>query len=537
MTASSPSAASKNAAVPASGSTLRALLDARRADGGRTFSLDEAIAVVVPLCLDLKERHARGEKVHVHPSCVAPGADGLARLVPELATAPSHPRDRACVAPEHQGKLDPGDARSSVFSVGAMLYEMLTGSAIGPAMRRPKEIDPSLPDALEAILGKALVGDPAHRPDDLGALASALHHVAPMKSIPPPDADESRLDHTESFDVDVRLSMLPPTEIVPSIPVSMSLGPPPDAKLDIIVPKAPAAPSDVDPFAPVAAPVSAPRSVNDPTAQLAALKARLEADPRPRYVVTKDRMDHGPFTAVELLQQISSNAFVLDDGLRDEISGQSRPIKEWEEFAPFASQADLRRQIVAEKKEVERVAEAEKKAGLAKSTLGIAIVVALVAAGGVFVAVRVGARKDEVSIADDPSATVVDPAGSVRGKKVVKQGGGVGVGGFTGGMSYEEAISKNVQEVNLGGGGGAPDLTDAQLVGPINARVPEILASCGVPSSTKLTIKVAIKQGRAVGVTVITNPPNPSAAGCVDRGVRGITWPAHPKMDSMISSW
>jgi hypothetical protein len=104
-------------------------------------------------------------------------------------------------------------------------------------------------------------------------------------------------------------------------------------------------------------------------------------------------------------------------------------------------------------------------------------------------------------------------------------------------MSYEEAISKNVQEVAIGGGSGAPDLTDDQLKGPINARVPGILASCGVPESTKLTIKVAIKQGRAVGVTVITNPPNPGAAGCVDRGVRGIGWPANAKMDSMISSW
>ena len=29
------------------------------------------------------------------------------------------------------------------------------------------------------ILGKALVADPKHRPHDLGALAQALHHVAP----------------------------------------------------------------------------------------------------------------------------------------------------------------------------------------------------------------------------------------------------------------------------------------------------------------------------------------------------------------------
>src|SRR5262245_24830294 len=115
--------------------TLRALLDARRAEG-RTMSLDEAIAVIVPLCLDLKERHDRGEKVYVHPSAVAPYASGLAKLNPKLAIVPTNAFDRYCMAPELQATLEPGDARASVFSIGAILYEMVTGSHIGPAMRR-----------------------------------------------------------------------------------------------------------------------------------------------------------------------------------------------------------------------------------------------------------------------------------------------------------------------------------------------------------------------------------------------------------------
>ena len=63
---------------------------------------------------------------------------------------------------------------------------------------------------MEVILGKALVTDRAHRPDDLGALAQALHNMAPSTSIPPPPADESQLDHGSDFEVDVSLSMLPP---------------------------------------------------------------------------------------------------------------------------------------------------------------------------------------------------------------------------------------------------------------------------------------------------------------------------------------
>src|SRR4029079_3122587 len=115
-------------------------------------------------------------------------------------------------------------------------------------------------------------------------------------------------------------------------------------------------------------------------------------------VVNKDRMDHGPFSAVELLQQIASNAFNGKHGLRDEISGQSREIAEWEEFAPFAEQAALKREIVQEKKEVARAVEDEKKAGVAKSAFGIAIVLVLLGVGGLFIYKKVGHRNDTVGI-------------------------------------------------------------------------------------------------------------------------------------------
>src|ERR1700722_8146380 len=142
--------------------TLRTLLEARRAEG-RRFSLSEAIATIVPLSLDLQERHGRGERLYVHPACVAPGPDGLAKLAMKLAILPHAARDRACLAPELQSTLAPGDAKSSVFSLGAILYEMITGISVGPGMPRPREIDPSIEPAVESLLEKALIADPAHR--------------------------------------------------------------------------------------------------------------------------------------------------------------------------------------------------------------------------------------------------------------------------------------------------------------------------------------------------------------------------------------
>lgn len=504
MTVSTSPARGAHPAPAGQSATLRALMEARRQQHQR-FSLDETMAMLVPLILEVKQRHDQGLKLLVHPSCIVLGPDGMVHFDAVKAVAPSNPRDRVCLAPEVQQRGEPGDARASVFSIGAICYELLTGQSIGPAMRRPREIAPELPEQLDLLLAKALVGDPPHRPDDLGALASAMHHLAPKKSIPPPDADESHLDRTGDYDVDVKLSMMPPP------------------------PAAPIAAADVDPFGRVSQP-EASRPSNDLTARLSGLKARLEADPRPRYVVTKDRMDHGPFTAVELLQQIGNNSFKGDETIRDEISGQNKPLLEWEEFAPFADQARVHREIVQEKKEVAEVAEQEKRAGLAKSTIGIAIIVALIAVGGVFFLIKKGFRNDNVDIEDD-NTFALDPAGSIKGKAIKKKatGGGGGGGGVPGGMSYEEAMNKfGGQEMNIGGPAAGPDLTDAQLQGPINARMPGILGSCGAGA---ITVKIAIKNGAAIGVTTI--PAN----ACVNNGVRSIQWPANPKTDSLTTVW
>jgi hypothetical protein len=517
-----PSPASTGVQASAT-TTLRILIDARAAEG-RRLSLDDAIAVIVPVCVDLKERHARGEAHWVHASAVSMGPDGMMRLNPALAVAPTDPRDRASLAPEVVRSNAPGNARASVFAVGAMLYEAVCGTPVGPGMRRPRDVEPSLPEALEHLLAKALVADPAHRPDDLGALASALHHVAPMKSIPPPAADVALLDRGEDFEVDVKLSLMPP-ERAPGAPAPMPLS--------IIMPPTPAALASNGAAAPQV-PVT-----RDPTRQLASLKARLESDPRPRYVVNKQRMDHGPFNAVELLQQIASNKFTGEDILRDELTGGSKAIDEWDEFAPFAQHARMHRDIAHEKKEVAKVEQAEKKAGAAKIIIGIVVAAAILAVGVLFVIKQVGSRRDGGDLSDDPSAVDLSGGGALKGGKKAggkggKGGGGGGGGSFPAGMSYEAALASNVQEVNMGGKGG-PDLTDAQLSAPMKNAA--FISGCGAPDSMKVTVKIAVKNGRAVGVSVYTNPPNAGVSSCVDRHVRGLGWPVNPKMDTFTTSY
>lgn len=506
--------------------TLRAEMEARRA-AGRRFEVHEALRLLVPLCTRLAQRHADGERLFVSPSSIGYREGANLEVLEQLAaTAPTLPRDRACLAPEErQGGA--GDARASVFAIGAMLYEMITGGSVGPGMRRPADVVADLPPTLEAVMGKALVADPHHRPNDLAALAQALHNVAPSMSMRPPSASQVLLDEG-GIEVDVSMSVIPPSDSAVAAPA---------------IPTAPAMPrfqavSGDGPYA-VAIPVAkAPtRNANDPTQRLADLKASLESDPRPRYVVIKDGMDHGPFSAVELLQQIASGQFKGDHVLRDTFLQEERFINEWEEFAPFAEQAKLNQDIVQEKKAFEQVVQKERQGMQYKALIGIALM-GVILAGGVGFWLRQRAKAQAALAVQDRSGTIeVDVKGGLEGPK---GGGPGGVGGprpggggnypvLGGGMSCEAAQSRYVEEYKIGGGNGPADLTAGAYGAVLNRG--SYLNSCGVPSSMSVNICAAVQNGRAVGVTVTTDPPNPGIASCVAGQVRGLPFPSHPRLD------
>jgi hypothetical protein len=408
---------------------------------------------------------------------------------------------------------------------------MVTGQCVGPAMLRPRQIDPSLPEALEVLIGKAIIGDRQHRPSDLGALASAMYHVAPQRSIHPPEISAAQLDASAELEVDVKFSMLPRPPAAGAQAevsgVSHVLSAPRMPRMD---PGNPYGGPPIDGRTPPR------RAADDPTSKLAALKARLESDPRPRYVVNKDKMDHGPFTAVELLQQIASHAFVEHDGLRDEVSGQQLPIAEWEEFAPFAEQAKLLREQRAEQKAVVRAADADKKRGIAKSILAVSFVVALAAVLAVWFFTRRGTRKDDVVVSRDRSGSV-EVNGDIKGKKHAAgaAGGHAGGGGYSGGMSYEAVLAGNNESITMGAESTGPDLTNAQLAAPL--RHAQFVVSCGAPDDMKVQVRVAVRMGVPIGVTVSTSPPNSGVAACIDRSVRGIRWAANPKTDFVTTNY
>lgn len=117
--------------------------------------------------------------------------------------------------------------------------------------------------------------------------------------------------------------------------------------------------------------------------------------------------------------------------------------------------------------------------------------------------------------------------------------------------SYEEALAipeeLNAQDERA-------HLTDAQLMGPVR-NVP---GNCRIPRKAKVTAKVAVQEGRAIGVTITValykpeTKKRPSARAakeqakrdakviakvteCFDTAIRAMQWPPNARRDSFTT--
>jgi serine/threonine-protein kinase len=186
------------------GMDLRALLARLRHDGSRLpVALSTLVAAAAARAVDHAHRAIghdgrRLEVVHrdLSPANVLLGWDGRVAVIDfgvAQAAFRAH-RERAVLrgklgylSPEQVAGL-PVDRRADVFSLGAVLHELLTGHRLfgGPSdlailtrvraaeARPPSERNPAVPAALDAVVLRALARRPEERPAWASELADAL---------------------------------------------------------------------------------------------------------------------------------------------------------------------------------------------------------------------------------------------------------------------------------------------------------------------------------------------------------------------------
>jgi hypothetical protein len=187
---------------------------------GRRLDTGQALGIAIDVCRALEHAHARGI-VHrdLKPANVWLDAAGAARLG-DFGLATTDRRSRAAVEgmlvgtvaylPPEQALGRSSDARADLYSLGAMLYEMLTGEPPFPgddavaiisqhlnaAPVAPSRHRAELPTSLDEPILRLLAKAPDDRPEGAAAARRALEAAAkaPPEEFPAPDESENPLE-------------------------------------------------------------------------------------------------------------------------------------------------------------------------------------------------------------------------------------------------------------------------------------------------------------------------------------------------------
>lgn len=504
------------------GARLSDFVQERDRDGD-PISLRGVYNVIAHLCSALSYAHEKGPHGTLRPSIVWVTRGGRVKVhdfgVGQVLLDAAGPgafknADHACLAPEVK-RGEPATPQSDVFGIGAILYELLTTRAPGSDFVAPSHVRDDIPPEMDGILFQCLAPDPKDRFESPEAVRNALlPFVTEANSLPPP------ADAGVSVDIDLA-SVLPPPDL--DIPM-FSLAP-----LGTQPPLAPPPP---------------------PKRGLMSLIDELSADTKQRWMVARDKMDHGPFNARELIERLNVGGFSGDDLTFNTDTGERKPLREWREFREFILQREHQDTTAAEQAARLNAHRSEKRSSAMKLLIAASIIgVVLISVGGFLLSRSSDIREAAATELDDLfklGKITTGEAGLLpdRPVRTRKRGSSAapakrGSGGFA---SYDEAMSRAIEIGDASQGGGEGRLTGKQVASTMNRNLNRFYNKCvvpevnsgGKPGNVKVDLAIA-GSGSVMGATVHSG--SAGFQGCMAQQIKTVRFPTFgaPRMGARYS--
>jgi serine/threonine-protein kinase len=377
------------------GQSLREMIDKKRA-GGRAFSIKGSYNVIAHLCNALVYAHAAAVHGGLSAESVMVNSAGRVKVVDFGLPRAVRPIDHfkaqvsaggglAALAPEMMSAPDGADARADLYSVGVILFELLTGRPPTETFERPSAVMPGVPKAVDEVVERCLRPIPDERFGDAQLLKEALHAglaqelagpnatnepaaappagAAPAAATPSPSAPASSAPAP-------KVPAPPPRPAAAAPPAPSGAPQPPTPR-----PPAPAAPTASAPVAARPAAASAAPGKLQSAGAMSALDDTTE-----RWLISKDKLDFGPFSMRELRSQIESHKIEGEAFITDTETGERRRVKDHPQLRQLVMDADVKK---AEKhREESEIADRRKHRGKIATMTGLFLVV-LLGVGGV----------------------------------------------------------------------------------------------------------------------------------------------------------
>ena len=583
------------------GQHLRALL-ARRASTGKRFSLRGAFNVAAHACHALAHAH---EKNLIHSSLspyhilisrtgrVKVAGFALSRILPTLRGLSAEMRTYLLgyLSPEARGgrggKLTP---RADVFSLAVVLFELLGGKPRPGIPPNPAALGDSAPAAVRAVLERALHPDPALRYGSAQEFEEALSaELQKLGEIQPAD-DDLRLDVEIDLGGPGAAAPVPaPTAAPAPVPTAApASSPPPPGATPARVPAAgpalgggiaggagraagggagallraaavsgrqssgPVRGSRVSvdedfrkPETPPPGPIPAlPVTGRGSSVDFGSILSSLDADDVERWMLQKDKLDHGPFRDRELAEMILKGTALADHTVTNLETGVRCKLKQIEPFKPFLEKYRIRKKQEEEQEALKRSVRVERMGLTAKMAIALGIAVAVagtavglyyglrttregatqvtedqqVASGGPLQVDGIQAKFTEASLETQPPPTAEEKKKRRSGSRRV--GGGTRRPG--GGLQDWDSAWSAGGDLDLGSDDSAPILTAREINAKMRAKQSALFSCVRAEMSRnpnmpgRINIEMLIRGHEVVAARV------PGQSGALESCIQGV---------------